>query len=73
MLQIVFNTICGKFSLNAVAGTSAASTFRIPSLDHKAADYAVEDQTVIKVFIDQTDKIVYGNSPLFGSLPPLHR
>jgi len=50
----------GKFSLDAVAGIAHPGSVRASALDHKAFDNPVEDQAVIKFFVDQTDEIVYG-------------
>ena len=66
MFQIIFYAVCGKFAFNTVAGTTHSCAFRIPSLDHESADHAVEDQTVIEIFVDETDEIIDGNGSNIG-------
>ena len=59
VFQIIGEMILGEFALNAVSRAAHAVAVGASALDHKAVDNAVEDQTVIKSFIDQADKVVY--------------
>ena len=43
-----------------VARAAHAGTVRAAALDHKAFDHAVKDQSVIKTFLNQSDKVIYG-------------
>ena len=61
VLQGVIHTVCGELALNAVAGTAHTCSVGASALNHEALDYAVEDQTVVELPVDQTDKIIYGN------------
>ena len=61
MLQIIFYAILRKFTLDGITGASGSVSVRISALDHETLDDSVENQSVIKFFVDQADKIVYGN------------
>jgi hypothetical protein len=52
-----------ELAFDAVAGTAAAGSFRIPALNHEVLDNAVENNAVIEMFLDQADEVVDG----FGS------
>ena len=58
VLQGIEHAVLGKFSFNAVAGASHSGALRASALDHKAADYPVENQTVVKAFLNQADKLL---------------
>ena len=60
MLQIVGYAVGSEFTLDAVAGTAHAGAVGTSALDHKTADDTVEDQTIVKMLVDQTDEIVNG-------------
>ena len=66
MLQIIGKAVLCKFALDAVAGAAHAVTVGASALNHKASDNPVKDQSVIKTFTDQADKVVYGNRSDFG-------
>ena len=61
VLQVVLKAVDRKLAGNGIAGTAGSGAVRIAALDHETSDDAVKDQTVIKVFLDQGDKIVYGD------------
>lgn len=61
VLQVIFYTVLGEFSFNGVTGAAGSVTNRVAALDHKAFDDSVENQPVIEILIDQTDKVIYGN------------
>ena len=58
MLQIIGETILGKFSFDGITGTSHAVAVGTAALDHEARNYPVEDQAVIEPLLHQVDKIV---------------
>ena len=60
VLQIVSYAVSSELTLDAVAGTTTSGAVRTSALDHETADDTVEDQTVIEMLVDQTDKIVNG-------------
>ena len=45
---------------NRIAGAAGAVAFRAAALDHEAIDDAMEDQAVVKAFLDQHDEIARG-------------
>ena len=53
-------TILSEFARDGVARAADSGTLRVAALDHKAADHAVEDQTVIESFLNEAYKIVDG-------------
>ncbi len=61
MLQIIFKAVDRELAGDAVPGTAGACAVRIAALDHKAFDDAVKDQAVIEPFLNQENKVVYGN------------
>ena len=48
MLQIIFEAVCAELALDAVTRAAGAGAFRISALNHKTADYAVENQPVTR-------------------------
>ena len=66
MLQIVSYAVSSELTLDAVAGTTTSGAVRTSALDHETADDTVEDQTIVKMLVDQTDKIVNGFGCNFG-------
>ena len=60
MFQIIGHAVSSEFTLDAVAGTTHAGAIGTSALDHETADDTVEDQTIVKMLVDQTDKIVDG-------------
>ncbi len=53
MLQIVFETVLGKFTFDAVSGATHSVSVGTSALDHKAVDDTVEDQSVVEAFFLQ--------------------
>ena len=66
MFQIIGHAVSSEFTLDAVAGTTHAGAIGTSALDHETADDTVEDQTIVKMLVDQTDKIVDGFGCNFG-------
>ena len=66
VLEVIFKAIGGKFTLYAVARTADAYALGVASLDHKAGNDAVENNTVIKAFFNKGNKIVNGIGCNFG-------
>ena len=53
MLQVVFETVLGELTLDAVSRATHTGSVRASALDHKAVDDTVEDQAVIKAFFSK--------------------
>ena len=58
MLQVILITVLCKLTADMVSRSTGSNTIRISTLDHKAIDYTMEDQSIVKSLIDQRDKIV---------------
>ena len=66
MLQIIGHTVGSKLTLDAVAGAAHAGAIGTSALNHETADDTVEDQTIVKMLVDQIDEIVNGFGCNFG-------
>ena len=52
MSKVILESILGKLTFDRISRSSHSVSVRASSLDHKSPDHAVEDQTVIKPFIN---------------------
>ena len=59
VLQVIFHTVLVKLPFDMITGASHAGTVGAAALDHKAADDSMKDQAVIKMLVDQADKVIY--------------
>ena len=59
MLQGVAHAVVGELTLDGVAGTTHAGPVGAAALNHEAGNDTVEDQTVIKALLHQTDEVVH--------------
>ena len=59
MLQIIRNTVCGKLSLNAVAGASCSVSVRITALNHKTLDDTMKGQSVIELLVTELLEVLH--------------
>lgn len=59
MLKVIGDAVLAEFSLDGIAWASHAVSVGAAALDHKAIDDSVENQTVVKTFLYQADKIIY--------------
>ena len=59
MLQVVFETVLGELTLDAVSRATHTGSVRASALNHKAVDDTVEDQAVIKAFFYKADEVIY--------------
>ena len=59
MLKVVWETVSGELSFDAVAGPAHSGALRVATLDHKTIDDTMEDQSIVKPFLNQRDKILY--------------
>ena len=66
VVQVVFETVAGKFALDAVAGAAGTSAQRVAALNHETGNDAVEDHTVIKTLVNQGDEVVHRVGCNFG-------
>ena len=58
LVQGVVHAVGGELALDHLVRSAHSGAHGISALDHKSADHTVKDQTVIKSFFDQADKIV---------------
>ena len=66
MFQIIGHAVSSEFTLDAVAGAAHTGAIGTSALDHETADDTVEDQTIVKMLVDQIDEIVNGFGCNFG-------
>ena len=60
MAELVFHAVELKLALDAVAGAAGSRAVGAAALDHKAGNDAVEDETVVKLLLDQGNKVIDG-------------
>ena len=66
VLQGVLHAVGSKFALDLIAGTAHTCSCGVTALNHKARDYSVEDQTVIKAFVCKLYEVSNGDGSNFG-------
>ena len=58
--EIILKAVAVEFSLNGVAGATHSGAVGATALNHKSADNAVKDESVIIALFDETDEIIDG-------------
>lgn len=59
MLKVVWETVSGELSFDAVAGPAHSGALRVATLDHKTGDDPMEDGAVVKTLPSEGDEIVH--------------
>ena len=66
MLQIIGETVLREFAADRIAWAAHAGSLRVSALYHKSFDNSVKNQSVVEIFLNQTDKVVDGCRCDFG-------
>ena len=66
MLEVVFEAVHSKLTLDFVSGTAHSGAVGTAALNHEAVDNAVKGKSVVESVFDEADKVVDGVGSNFG-------